>query len=335
MSSAQRGAQLHLMQMAVGYWRSQVLFTALELGVFDQVGPDGLPAVEISRQLGTAAEHTERLLNACATLGLLRKCDGRYFLSSLAERHLRTGAPDYVGHWLAFVADCYRPWGRLTEVVRGGTPAESSREQLQRGDAYTRLLILAMHDYALGPGRHAVERLDLAGRRRLLDVGGGPGTYSIILCNKHPELAAEVLDLPCVLPFTRRIIAEHGMEGRVGCRVGDYHQDDFGSGWDVVLLSNVLHQETPEGCCSLLRKAHAALKPGGLLVIQLSFLNREKDGPAWSVLQGIQLAVLSEGGRTYSLEEILGMLPECGFSEPRVQRLSLVSVQSLVLATKP
>ncbi len=324
-----------LMQMSLGYWRSQILFTASEIGVFDLLGDGALSAEEIAERSGTSPQHTRRLLNACAAVGLLEKTDRKYENARLAEKFLVAGrSPQYIGHWVRFMARCYRPWAELSKTVRTGHPAASEATGLRGDSEYTRALVLAMHDYALGPGREMVERLDLGGRARLLDVGGGAGSYSIMLAQKYPHLNAVVYDLPPVVEVARGLIAEAGVSDRVSLQAGDYLKDELGSGYDVVLLSNVLHQEDPETCRAVLGKAYTALVDGGLLIIQAAFLNPGEVGPVWAVLQSLQLMLLYDGGRNYTTEEMLELVRDSGFLRPKLDRMSLLNVESFITATK-
>lgn len=334
MSDSDRELRAQLMQLTTGFWRSQVLFAASELGVFDALADGPLTANEVASQCGTSAGHTERLLNGCVACDLLEKRGGRYANGRLASEYLATNGAQTLAHWVRFMGDCYRPWSSFADVIRDGRPVADGFEQIARGEDYTRHIILAMHEYALGPGRAIVKTLDLTGRTRMLDVGGGPGTYPILLAQRFPELTAEIMDLPPVLEITREIIEQYGMAHRVTTREGNYLTDDFGSGYDVILLSNMLHQESPETCTALLRKAHAALADDGLLVVQLAFLNAEKDAPVWGVLQSLQLAVFYPHGRAYSFDEVLAMLPDAGFHDGRVKKMSLLRSESLILATK-
>ncbi len=330
-----RELRAELMQLTLGYWRSQLLFTAQRLGVFEALQGGSRDAAEVAAACGAAPGHVARLLEACATIGLVAKVDGRFRNGELAERFLVPGAPQWMGDWVRFMAYCYEPWGRLTDTMRAGRPVLERPGTEAAARAYTRTLILAMRDYAAGPGSELAAHLDLAGRRRLLDVAGGPGTYAIQLARVNPQLAAEVFDLPEVVPVTAELIAEAGLAGRVTTRAGSYLTDDFGHGYDVVLLSNMMHQEDPDGCRMLLRKAHAALEPGGLLVIQSAFIGAGKAGQTWAALQSVQLALFYEGGRNYSVDEMRGLALECGFADPVHKRMSLVSATSLLLATRP
>ena len=99
-----------------------------------------------------------------------------------------------------------------------------------------------MHDITMGGrGELFLAAVDLTGRRSLVDVGGGPGTYSILSCQRYPQLRATVFDVPKTIAITREVITQHGMAERIGVREGSWETDDFGRGYDVALLSNVLH----------------------------------------------------------------------------------------------
>lgn len=334
MPPSDRELRAQLMHMASGFWRSQVLFASTELGIFDALAAGPLTSADVAQQCATSPAHTERLLSGGVVCGLLEKQDGRYANSRLAAQHLTKDGAQSLARWVRFFGSSYRPWSSLAEVVREGRPVTNGFDQLAQGGDLTRDLTFAMHEYALGPGRGIVDALDLTGRRRMLDVGGGPGTYAILLAQRFPELSAEVFDLPSVLEITREVIEEFGASDRVSTRGGNYVTDDWGTGYDVVLMSNMLHQESPEGCVALLRKAHAALADGGLLVVQLAFLNAEKTAPAWAVLQSLQVSVFYPHGRAYSFDEVLAMLPGAGFHDGRMKRMSMLRSESLVLATK-
>lgn len=334
MQSSDRELRMQLMQMTTGYWRSQVLFAASELGVFDALAAGGRTAADVASRCRAVPEYMERLLNACVACDLLEKREGRYVNGRMASLYLAGDGEQTLAHWVRFMGDCYRPWAGFTDVIRNGRPVADGFDQIARGADYTRHIILAMHEYALGPGRAIVNTLDLSGRTRMLDVGGGPGTYSVLLAQRFPDLTAEVLDLPPVLEITREIIDQFGIADRVSTRPGNYLTDDLGNGYDVILMSNMLHQESPATVSELLRKAHAALTDDGVLVIQLAFLNGEKDAPVWGVLQSLQLAVLYPEGRAYSFDELLALLPDAGFHDAQVKRMSMLRSESLILATK-
>lgn len=330
----ERDQRLALMQLTLGYWRSQVLFAATRLGVFDALADGPRPADDVAERCGAPAGHMGRLLNACVAVQLLERENGGYRNAPVAQRFLVAGGDQYLGNWVTFMGDFYRAWGGLADAIQTGQPVEDGLARIAAGEDYTRHIILAMHEYAMGPGRELMSRLALPGRRRLLDVGGGAGSYSILLAQHHPDLTAVVFDLPAVVAITREVVASYQLSDRITTQAGNYLEDDLGTGYDAVLLSNMLHQESPETCLRLLRKAAAALVDGGTLIVQLSFLNRDRTGPPWAVLQSLQLLLSYPGGRAYTTDDIQAMLPEAGFGRGDVKKLSLVAAESLIVATK-
>lgn len=330
-----RESLFELIHLALGYWRAQVLFTAHGLNVFDKLSDGEIAPEELALQCGSSVEYTERLLSACVALGLLKKENGRYSNLRIADSFLVEERPQYMGHWINLMSDWYQPWGRLPEAIRTGKPVEDPFEHLGGRSDYTRDFILAMHDYANGPGRDMVRHVDLTDRKRLLDMGGGPGTYSILLAQNYPQLNAVVFDLPPVIEIAREVISGYdGIRNRVTTQAGDYLVDDWGKGYDVILLSNMLHQEDPETCKMIIRKAYDALEDGGLLVVQGSFLNRDKNGPVWPTLQSLQILLVYQGGRTYSVDEMVVLINEVGFSNPEHKKISFHGAESIIVATK-
>lgn len=124
------------------------------------------------------------------------------------------------------------------------------------------------------------DEVSLAGKKRLLDVGAGPGIFSVILWQKYPGLKADVFDLPQTLKVAKEIIGKYkDVEEAVFTKEGDYLKDEFGEGYDVVLLSSMISQESPYVLKEILRKSYQCMVSGGLLMAQEQLLNTEKTGP--------------------------------------------------------
>src|SRR5262249_21828818 len=147
----------------------------------------------------------------------------------------------------------------------------------------TRAFVLAMHTRALGMARGVLHFLDFSQVETLLDVGGGPGTYAVLLTQKYPNLNVTVLDLPAVAAIADELIAEVGLSDRVQTRPGNAITDDYGTAaYDAVLFSGVLHQMSPETIQQMLAKARAALQPNGKVVISDIMLDATKTQPAFA-----------------------------------------------------
>jgi ubiquinone/menaquinone biosynthesis C-methylase UbiE len=328
--------RVRLNRLAIGGWAGQVLFAANELGIFDLLSSQGsLTAHEVAGALGSAEDATRRLLGALVAVDLLEHRDERFANTFAAEQFLVSGRPESLATWMSLIGRWNQTFGDLAQSVRTGQPAEVPEEHLGQSTEYTRDFILGMHDYAIGPGRELARHLDLSGRRALLDVGGGPATYSVLLADANPSLRCVVFDLPEVIAIAADVIDRHDLTDRVSTAAGDYHSDAFPDGFDVALISNVLHQEDWESCRSILEKAHAALDPGGVVVVQAMFLNEQGDGPLWPALHNLLMLLVYRGGRAYSVQQTQQMLIEAGFEGPQAHRMSPFNAGSFVTARRP
>jgi hypothetical protein len=323
------------MQMATAYWASSVLLTANRLGLFSTVGEAVLSADEIAAKLNLASYPLDGFLNACVSLGLLQREANGYTTSALARFYLVEGRPAYLGQALRYADDLYSVWGNLESTLRSGKPALPPTTILGQDPIRTRHFVLGMHNRALGIGRALASDLDLTGRTRLLDVGGGPATYSCLLAQRNPQLRSRSMDLPAVVEIAATIVRDFGLQDRVQPIVGDYHQETYPDGNDVVLCSGMFHRETPDSCRQILRKAYAALEPGGLVVVQDVLCDDTKTGPPFALLFGLNMSLTSEFGAVHSSAEVATWMAEAGFGEITRRALPPPWPENLVLGKKP
>ncbi len=315
-----------------GYMPSRVLLTALELDLFTAVASARPPTFEaIAGALGTDLRATGVLLDAVVALGVLSKREGNYANGPVAARFLAAGAPDDARAALCHNLSLWTSWSSLTEVVRTGRPVRHE-EMAARGDAWTGPFIAAMHRNAALRAPLLVKAVQAEGARRMLDVGGGSGAYATAFAQAVPGLTAEVLDLPPVLPITERHIAAAGLTARVRTRAGDLRRDDLGDGYDLVLLSAICHMLGPEENRALFRRVHAALVPGGRLVIQDQLMSDDRTSPRAGALFAVNMLVGTPSGGTYTAREYESWLAEAGFGEFR--RVALPGPNGLLIAVR-
>ena len=327
--------QIELLETAHGFFGAQILFTANELGVFGELAKGARSAEDLAGAIEAEPDALGRLLNGCVAFKLLTRSGGVYANSELADEVLIPGRDGYLGNWLRVMSRWMRAWTDLTETIRTGQPAIDPWIQLGGDPDYTRDFILGMHDYAQLRGSEIVKFLDLSEDRKLIDVGGGPGSYAVLFAQTWPNLHVTVFDLPGVVPVAERHAEEAGVADRVSVMAGNYHEDELGTGYDVVFMSDTLHQETPETADAILRKAYRALRPGGRIVVQAMFLNEDRVTPRWPVLVSLNLLVLSGHGRAYTVDETITLLERAGFVDSAHRRMSLTNVNSLLTARKP
>ena len=299
-----------LAQSIRGFQESRVILTALELDLFTAI-KNGATAAQAAATAGTEARATEMLLNALASLDLVRKDGAVFHNSPVAGRFLAAGSPDSARMAMLHTVRLWHRWSGLTECVRTGTAAPD-----ERGAEGTEAFIAAMHNNAR---QRAVQLAQNAatGASRMLDVGGGSGAYAIAFAQANPRLRVEVFDQPAVLAIAQRHIREAGLEERISTRVGDLRTDEFGGGYDFVLISAICHMLSEEENRDLLARVHRALPEGGRVAIQDFLLRADKTGPRAGALFSLNMLVNTRGGASYSEDEYTQWLRDAGFSDVR------------------
>ena len=174
---------------------------------------------------------------------------------------------------------------------------------------------MGMFNNAMLLAPRLVKEFDLSGRRHLLDLGGGPGTYAIQFCLNNPNLKATVYDLPTTRPFAEKTIAGFGLSNRIDFIDGNYVDGELKGCYDAVWMSHILHAEGPETCRSMIQKAVSVLEPGGIIMIHDFILNNTKDNPLFPTLFSLNMLVATDKGQSYSEQEIIDMLASCGAKE--------------------
>ncbi len=304
-----------LLATSGAYWQSCALHAAVKLDVFSKLGDERLTAAEMAGRLGGAPRGVAPLLSALAAMRLLTKLEGRYANTESSRRLLCTDAPDYLGHMIMHHQHLVESWARLDQAVVTGRPVRE-RSSVS-GEQWRESFLMGMFNMAMAVAPAVVAAVDLSGRRRLLDLGGGPGTYAIQFCLKNPGLHAGVFDLPTTRPFAERTIARFDTGDRVEFIAGDYHVDEIPGGFDVVLLSHILHAEGADQCATILRKAIAALTPGGMVVIHEFILDDAEDGPLFPALFSLNMLLGTRAGCAYSGRDLAAMLQAAGARDIR------------------
>lgn len=325
-----------LMQLALAYRASTVLFAASDLDVFSLLADGGLTADEIAARCGANREPLRLVLEMCVGSGMLTTDGSRYENTPTAAAFLVRGRPAYIGDGLKYARDLYPAWGGLTDLVRTGKPTMPPETILGEDKAKTRAFVMAMHERARGIGSVLPNDIDLTGRRRLLDVGGGPGTYSMALVRQTPGLTSTVLDRPGVLEVTREIVDQAGFADRVSLMPGDYLTTPFGSDFDVALLSGMMHRETEEGVRLLLRKTFEGLDSRGLAIVSDVFFDDDrKNSPPFAASFALNMMLTSDHGSAHAVTEMSRWMTETGFVEIEVRDMPKPNPHTLILGFKP
>ena len=322
-----------------GYRSARVLIACAELGVFEAIGNSAVPADELARRTGTEVAALARLLNAAVALGLLERRPGGYANGPAALACLAREGDFYLGNLARREGVFYRRWARLTDAVRQGTrPPENVQDEPD--PAWIRGFELALYDLARTSAPAVVNALRpfIPPDRpvRVIDVGGGHGAYSIALALRHPNLEAVVFDLPRVTEVAAELIERSGVAGRVRVRAGDFKVDALGNAeFDLALLFGVLVAEDEAEINHLLRKAFAALRPGGVVAVREPFLDEDGSGPLDAVLFDLHMLVSTDLGRAHTASEVRAWLEKAGFSGAELVEAAGPEAVRLVVARRP
>ena len=294
------------------YWDARVLQTAVVLDVFTLLADGPSTAEDVAVRLATDKRATELLLNALVEIDYLVKRSDRYTNAPHAQAYLVRGQKGYVGWTLLVEAQAWGIWGSLEQSIRSGKPAAGPMLYKDAEDR-TKNLLRSLHARAEALfTKHVAERVKLEGAEKLLDLGGGMGSYSIAFCRRNPKLHAVVLDLPLAVELAKEAVGKTDVHKRVEYLEADYRTAPIGGPYDVIFLSNVLHTESEENVKSLLKKIHEALEPGGHLVMRDMFMSPDRAGPHGAVFS-LNMLLNTDGGRCYSAAEIEKYLKEAGF----------------------
>lgn len=190
-----------------------------------------------------------------------------------------------------------------------------------------------MHQRASAQARRIVRMINLSGVKRTLDIGAGSGAFSMEFVRAKSDIRATVFDLPEVIPLTRKYVAKAGLSRRFMFIAGDFGRDDFGWGYDLILLSAIIHMNSLPDNLKLFRKCVRALAPGGKLVISDYIMSNDRTKPAYGALFALNMLVNTKGGDTYTEQEIRASMKEAGLT--KLSRKGKPFDSSLMIGTKP
>jgi hypothetical protein len=320
-----------LMRVSRGFWPSRAILTATELDVFRAIGRGRRPAAAVAAKVGADPRATGLLLSALAGIGVLAKEKDRYYLPE-PMRPLLTDGPAGALGMLAHHARLWESWNGLTRAVRTGRPAPR-RGGPRRGPEAARAFTLAMRDGARLIAPEVAAEIDLADRRLLLDLGGGPGVYAAAFARRFPDLRVVVVDMPDVVSVAKELLrSEKDVRDRVGFHGADLNTGSLPDGADAAFLSHVIHSEPEKNLPRLFGRIRGALSADGLLVVRDFFLDEDRVSPPSASLFALNMLVNTDGGRTYTAKEVREWLLGAGFRTARFRRSKAVPDTGYVLA---
>ncbi len=309
-----------LMNLVRGFRPAKIIMAATDLEMFNHL-EEWRSAEEIAARVEAHPRATGIILNALAALEVVKKEGERFRNGELSSRYLVRGKEDYRGAIVRHMHHTWWGWSELEETVKRGYAdmrrAERWLDRVEEPEAeWVRDFIWGMHAIARDLAPRVANLVDLNGVKRLLDLGGGPATYAIAFAQANPALQATVFDLPQPIEIAKENIRRHGLADRVDTRAGNFLEDDIGSGYDFIWISQILHSHTEEQCRLIIDKSAAAVNPGGQVVLQDFLLNEDRTSPQEAALFSVHMLAVTPGGRAYTYREVAEMMESAGLSTP-------------------
>jgi len=323
-----------IFQISSGHWATALLGAGVVHRIFTHIerGADTLES--IASEAAIAPRGALALLDGLVGLGLLTRCGGHYKNTPEASRYLVEGQPESMVGWATMQLREMAGWSHLPESVRTGAPAPGHDASASDPEMFWRELVTAIVPSTLPVAQIAAARLDLASRGpvEILDMGGGSGVYSMVLLGASPEATATQADFPAVNRIARELLERAGLAERFRTLDGNFHETDLGAcGFDLVIFSNIAHAEPPEGNRSLLRRARAALRPGGTVLIADYILADDRSGNPASLMFHANMLLGTPRGAVYREADYRAWLAEAGFS--RVELVPTRTSTTLLFAS--
>lgn len=323
MDAGNPGVVLSLCQ---GAWETKLLSVALELELFTRISKGATDVEKISKESGIDIKLLQMMVNSFRAIGLIQEKAGKFSNSPEAERYLVKSSGEYMGDFAIIIGrDYYDIWKSFKEVMITGKPVRDDRVVRLSDPRYAEVHMKAMSDLSKQPAKALANQAGLAGKKSLLEVGGGLGTYSIAMKRKNPSLKAVIFDSPFCCDFAERNISSQGMKG-ITTQGGDHEKGTIPSGHDVIMLTHVLQSIKPQKCEALLRKVHDSLPKGGVVIVNEFLLEKEGSSPLFSTLFAFNAFMLSDGGSLHSMEEIKGWMENVGFRSVKAIKTSPVII---------
>lgn len=303
----------------------------VKLNVFTPLGDSPKTAEELAAILAVDADKLRPLLYALVVAGVLTVDDGVFANTPESDHYLVEGREEYIGNLCAAFEERWR-WALMTaDSIRTGKPqAEHDYATMPapERDAFFR----DIHPNALETGNMLVERLDLASRRHLLDVGGGSGGLAIAACRRCPDLRATVLELPAIAPIAEEMVAESGLAERISVVAHDIVAGPPSATCDVAVFRAVLQVLPYEAARRAVVNAGHVLEPGGTMCILSRVLQDSRLEPEQTVAQNLVFLNIYDGGQAYTVGEYRAWIDEAGLTG--FDMFTRPDGRSVIIATK-
>jgi len=317
-------------ELANSFRASRTLLTAFELKIFTVLDKHMMTSDEVAHKINANQRSTDRLMNALCAMGILKKVHQKFYNTDISSKYLVEGKPEFMGN-LYHTNNLWDTWSHLTDSVIKGNSVVSDDNKSEKDD-WVKYFIGAMHYRGVNQGKILAMLIDITNVKRMLDVGGGSAAFSMEIVKKNPSINAVVLDLPYVLPLTKKYVSESGLSDKFSFLEGDYLTRDFEGSYDLILLSAIVHINNYEQNKLLIKKCADALNKDGMIVISDFVMDDGRTKPYHGALFSLNMLVGTANGDTYTEKEIREWFHSAGLSN--IERKNTSFGADLIIAVK-
>jgi trans-aconitate methyltransferase len=318
-----------------GYRRTRCLTVAGRLGVFAALEPGPVTAGALASRLRVDRLRLEGVLEGLVAMELLSLEKGAFSLTPFAARYL---LPPGVGHGvLRYQHRMWDAWAGLEDSVRSGEPWHELVDLLETDDDFRESYLQGVAALSQ-PTRAVAKRLGQEHPAAILDLGGGSGTFAVAMAEEIPGARVTLFDLPASEPMAKDRIGRSAGADRIEFRAGNYLQDSYGQGYDLILMSHTTHDEGPESVASMFRRGYEALAPGGQIAVHDWVVDDERTSPEHAVFFSLNLMLYTKEGRIYSRPEYTALFARAGLENVRSEHVLegvVANPTTLLLARRP
>ena len=328
-----------ILSTGMGFWASKTLLSAVELGVFTELGQAPSPCGSLSERLGLHPRSARDFLDALVALGFLTRTADTYANAPEADLFLDRRKSSYIGGILEMAnRRLYGHWSHLTEALRTGQPqnemkdsGEGPFESIYADPARLRNFLAAMTGVSRGAAVMIARTFPWTQYRTFADIGTAQGDLAVQIALAQPHLRGVGFDLPEVAPIFNEYVTAAGVVGRLAFQAGDFFKQELPK-TDVILMGHILHDWDLPAKKMLVKKAYEALPAGGAYIVYDAIIDDERAQNAFGLLMSLNMLIETPGGFDYTGADCTLWMKEAGFSSVRVQHL--VGPDSMVVGIK-
>jgi SAM-dependent methyltransferase len=316
-----------IFQVASGFMAAKHLFIACELGLFEGLGGGAASLDELVSRTGIARNRLRVVIDAMVALGFVQRRNDHYLNGPAAQQFLSGRAPVDLRPFLRFWNRLSYPiWTNFETAVRTGRGQSS----LHLSEEDQRIFSEGVEAIQVGPSHALPSAYDFGRHRRVLDLGGGTGSWLLAILERYRELHGTLFELPMAAAIARKRLADAQVASRAQIVNGDFFKDPIPLGHDAVLVANVIHLFSLEHNLELLRRVRLRVPIGARLLLVDFWTDASHTDPTFAAIMAGEFLVITGEGDVYSEDEVRGWLEQTGWRA--LERIALTGPISVVVA---